>query len=272
MPWTNSILNILRRKFGEDPFLFDDAVKILQKDTPYSRIAIRQAFHQLVKKGSLIRTSRGIYQTTQNHSLPSGSIDLSVNVTVTFTSGALIEAEKILREKGIDYMITGPSALTNFHHHLARRLIHLIYVVRGAGEYASTSLTKNNLRAFLNSSRSQIDVVLEALEVGDIFVIREYSKLEGNINGRATIERAIVDTYFEATRHRIPFSEMEVGRIIANAFRVEKIDITRLLRLASRRGIRGELESIVKEMIPSLQLHGTVLKEQAKTVIAGIRS
>jgi hypothetical protein len=272
MPWTNRILNILRREFGEEPFLFDDAAKALQRDTKYSRLAIRQAFHQLVNKGSLTRTSRGVYEIHQGQSLSSGNIDLSASVTVTFTSGALIEAEKILREKGIDYMITGPSALTSFHHHLVRRLVHLIYVVAGAGEYASISLKENNLRAFLNPSRSQIEAVLEATEVGDIFVIREYAELEGNVNGRATIERAIVDTYFEVTRQRIPFSEMEVGRIIANAFRVEKIDISRLLRFASRRGIRGEIESIVKEEVPSLQLRGTVLKEPAKTVIAGIRS
>jgi predicted nucleic acid-binding protein len=65
---------------------------------------------------------------------------------------------------------------------------------------------------------------------------------------------------------------MEAGRIIANAFRVEKIGISRLLRFASRRGIRSEIESIVKELVPSLQLRGAVLKEPAKAVIAGIRS
>jgi hypothetical protein len=272
MSWTNSILDILRKEFGEEPFLVDEAAKALQENANYSKGAIRQALHQLAKKGFLIRMSRGIYEVHHNQPLPSSSADLSANVTVTFTSKTLIEAEKILKDKGIDYMITGPSALTRFHHHLARRLIHLIYVIDGAGEYASTALGEKNLRAFLNPSREQIDVVLQALDEGDIFVIREYSELEGNVNGRATIERAIVDMYFEATRHRTPFSEMEVGRIIANAFRVEKIDISRLLRFASRRGIRSEIESIVKELVPSLQLRGAVLKEPAKAVIAGIRS
>jgi hypothetical protein len=272
MPWTNSILDVLRKEFGEVPFLFDQAVKTLQKETKYSKIAIRQALHLLVKEGVLVRMSRGIYEVHHIQPLSSAAADLSSNVTIAFTSRALAEAEKILKDKGIDYMITGPSALTRFHHHLARRLIHLIYVSYGAGEYASSALGANNLQAFVNPSRDQIDVVLQALDEGDIFVIREYAELEGNINGRATIERAIVDTYFEATRHRIPFSEMEVGRIIANAFRVEKIDISRLLRFASRRGIRSEIESIVKELVPSLKLRGAVLKEPAKTVIAGIRS
>ena len=271
MPWTNTVLKILKKEFGEEPFLVDEAAKVLHKNTDYSKVAMRQAFHQLVKEGSLVRSSRGIYEVHHIRPLSSGGADLSANVTVTFTSKVLIEAENILKSKGIDYMITGPSALTRFHHHLTRRLIHLIYVVKGAGENASIALEEKSLRAFLNPSRDQINVVLQALEEGDIFVIREYSGLEGNINGRASIERAIVDMYFEVTRYRIPFSEMEVGRIIANVFREEKVDISRLLRFASRRGIRSEFESIVKELVPSLQLRGGVLNEPAKAVIAGIR-
>jgi hypothetical protein len=272
MPWINSILEILKKKFGDAPFLVTSAVKTLQKETNYSKDAIRQAFYQLTKKDALIRNSRGIYKVNQNQSLPTGNANLSANAAVTFTAQALIEAEKILKTKGINYMITGPSTLTSFHHHLARRSIHLIYVIDGAGEYACVSLGEKKLRAFLNPSREQIDVVLQALEEGDLFVIREYAKCEGNMNGRATIEKAIIDTYFEATRHRIPFSEMEVGRIIANAFRVEKIDLSRLLRFASRRGIRDEIETIVKELVPSLKLSNATLTKSAKAVIAGLRS
>ena len=57
-------------------------------------------------------------------------------------------------------------------------------MVKGAGENASIALEEKSLRAFLNPSRDQINVVLQALEEGDIFVIREYSGLEGNINGK----------------------------------------------------------------------------------------
>jgi hypothetical protein len=272
MPWTDSVLQIIKKKFGNEPFLVDEAVKVLEKNTDYSKIAIRQALFQLVKEGFLARSTRGIYEVHHIRPISSGNANLSSNVTVSFTSPQLIDAENSLAEKGIDFMITGPSALTRFHHLLTRRQIHLIYVIKGSGEYASNILKEKGMRAFLNPNREQIDVVLQALEEGDIFVIREYSVLEGNLNGRATIERALVDTYFEVTRYRIPFSEIEVGRLIANAFREEKIDISRLLRFASRRGIRGEMESIVKELVPSLQLQDRVLKESTKAVIDGIRS
>jgi hypothetical protein len=269
--WTNLVLEKLRKEFGGKPFLADDVVKFLQEDTRYSKTAIRQVLHQLVNDGSLIRLGRGIYEFREKQVALSGSVTISSSLTVTFTSGALIKAEKILKEKGIEYMITGPSALSRFHQHLPRRLIHLIYVTDGAGEFTTASLGEANLKAFLNPTREQIDLVLQTLDERDIFAIREYSKLEGSINGRATIEKAIVDTYFEATRYRIPFSELEVGRIIANAFRMEKINISRLLRFAGRHGIRAEFKSIVKEIMPNMPLQNCTTNESVEKVIAGIK-
>ena len=271
MSWTNSILEKLRKEFGKKPFLADEVVRFLQKDTNYSRTAIRQALHQLVNEDSLIRLGRGIYEFREKQVASSGSIALSSSLTVTFTSGALIEAEKVLKKKGIEYLITGPSALSRFHQHLPRRLIHLIYVTNGAGEFAAASLGEASFKAFLNPTKEQIDLVLQTLDERDIFVIREYSKLEGSINGRATIEKAIVDTYFEATRYRIPFSELEVGRIIANAFKMEKINISHLLRFAGRHGIRAEFKSIVKEIIPNMPLQGGIMNKSVENVIAGIK-
>ncbi|MHA1713021.1 MAG: DUF6577 family protein [Candidatus Ranarchaeia archaeon] len=148
-------------------------------------------------------------------------------------------------------MITGPSTLTRFHHLFPRRLIHLICVIKGSDEFATKSLDEAKLRAILNPSRREIKMSLDLFKDRDIFVIREFSMLDGNVYGRACLERALVDTYFETTGRRIPYSELEVGRIIKNAFRNERVNITRLLSLAGRRGIKSELKAIVKEMFPN---------------------
>ena len=147
----------------------------------------------------------------------------------------------------------------------------MIYVIDGAGEFATDILRKDNIQTLLNPKRGEVETTLESLPERDIFIIREFANLEGNVNGRALIERAIVDVYFEVTRRRVPFSELEVGRIIANIFRTEKIDVSRLLTFASRRGIRCEFESVVSELIPELKLHVDSFKS-AQKVIKGIRS
>lgn len=275
MLWTQLILAKLKTALNDKPFVAAEATKILQKEMGYSKIAIRQAIHQLSNEGHLIRIGRGMYKF-QKHTASkniSSNLKLSDRITVVFTSATLIQAEKILKEKGIDYMITGPSALTRFHHHLSRKLVHLIYVISGAGDYASSILSEHKLRAFLDPTVEQINLLLDTFEDRDFFIVREYAKLEGNIAGRATLERAVVDTYFEATRDRIPFSELEVGRIIANAFKTEKLSLTQILYFADRHGIRTEFQSILNELEPDIPFISEPNKsKRTEKVIEGIKS
>jgi hypothetical protein len=271
MGWTDSALKLLKDTFGNRPFSVEEAARALKKEKAYSKNAVYQVLHELAKKGFLIRLGRGIYSASDKGIAISEEITLSDKVTVEVTSEALKKAEEILEKKGIEFMVTGPSTLTRFHHHLPRRLIHLIYVIDGAGEFATKSLEEANLRALLNPNREEVEMALKAFEERDILVIREFAELEGNVNGRACLERALVDTYVEATRRRIPYSELEVGRIIASVFRSEKINIARLLRLAGRRGVKSEFKSITKEIIPNLPLTNATMNEHVENVLHGIR-
>ena len=272
MKWTSLAVDHLKVAFGKEPFAVKQAAVALKKDMGYSDNAVYQVLHELVKEGFLTKLGRGLYRIAEKKTVQTEAITISDKLVVTLTSGVLIRAEEVLKEKGVEFMVTGPSALSRFVHHLPRRLIHLIYVVDGAGEFASTLLRKEGFRVFLNPKGSEVEMALQAFEDRDIFVIREYAKLEGNVGGRAFLERALVDTYFEATRRRIPFSEMEVGRIMANVFRTEKIDIARLLSLAGRRGVKGEIQSIVKVLVPDVPLAAGVTNEKVEQVLKGIRA
>jgi hypothetical protein len=176
-----------------------------------------------------------------------------------------------LDEKGIEYMVTGPSTLTIYHHYLPRRHLHLVYVIQGAGEYALKTLRTEKLTALLDPTRDQLQAALNLTETTDIFIIREFAELKGNLNGKATIERAIIDTYFETTRNKIPFPESETGRIIANIYREKRLNITHLLNIASRRGIRDEIARIVKELIPSFPIEQEPPLERLENILHGLR-
>ena len=266
------VLDHLKVAFGKEPFSAKQAAIALKKDMSYSDNTVYQVLHELVKEGFLTKLGRGFYKIAEKKIEQTEALAISDKVVVTLTSGFLLRAEEILKEKGVDFMVTGPSALSRFVHHLPRRLIHLIYVVDGAGEFASTLLREEGFRVFLNPKGNEVEMTLQAFEDRDIFVIREYANLEGNVEGRAVLERALVDTYFEATRRRIPFSEVEAGRIMANAFRAEKVDIARLLSLAGRRGVKGEMRSIVKALVPDVPLSAGVTNEKVKQVLKGIRA
>ena len=248
MTWEEKSAAVLRRKFGERAFSTADAYRALKERSRvkggYSVGSIHHLLYFLCKNAVLIRLGRGLYTfppTSHISRTLNESVKISDSVVVELIPGKLADATRILKTKGVEFMVTGPSALAKFHHYVARRLLHLIYVVKGSGEAVVESLKQEGLRALLNPNLRDVELALLNFPEADLFIIREFSRLDGNVNGRALIERALVDSYFESTRRRIPFPEEEVARIFANVLKNETISLTRLTRFASRRGIALEI-------------------------------
>jgi hypothetical protein len=270
MKWIESSFNILYDAFHGSLFSSSDAVKLLGKNNNYSRGTVYRLLHELTRMGALEKLGTGIYRFSNKkfeikparEKVSRGKI--SVNV--------LKRAKKLLEKAGVEFMITGPSVLLRYHHHFPRRLVHLIYVIKGAGDSAVDILRKNNMTALLNPSESDLELILKNLAKGDVIVVREYSKLIGNVGGVASLERALVDTYFEGTRGRIPYSRTEIARINVNALRKGKVNITRLFTLANRRGVEKEMRAIVKAVFPEVPVKGDWGNEHIMDVLHVLRS
>jgi Fe2+ or Zn2+ uptake regulation protein len=239
--------------FNGNSFNTKDAFEVLNAKKGYSKGTVYRILHDLNNEGLIERLGRGIYRI---HTIVEIKENISVSdkIEVVVIPGPLMKAKKLLNEKGIEFMITGESVLYRFHHHLPRRLIHLIYVIKGSGEYAVISLKEIGLRAILNPKLSEISMALDNFSERDFFVIREFSVLYGNVNGMASLERALVDLYFESTRKKIPYSEEEVGRIFSKVLRNERINISNLFMLASKRGIKDEIKVLLKFIKPEIQI------------------
>jgi len=253
MKWEDAALKVLKSTFGNGIFSTRDAVRVLNKEKGFSEGTVYRVLHDLCKRGLAERLGRGIFRVSKVVELKA-NVTISAKPAVELIPGPFAKAIGLLRNKGIEFMITGGSSLYRFFHHLPRRLIHLIYVEKGAGEVTTTLLREVGLRALLNPSRDEVNVALENFPERDVFVVREFSELLGNVNGAASVERALVDLYFESTRGRIPFPEEEVGRILLKVLRTEHISLSRLFMLASRRGIREEMEIIAKVAQPELSI------------------
>jgi hypothetical protein len=252
MTWQKRSAALLKEKFGKRAFSTEDAYETLKTHSRvkggYSRGSIHHLLSELCRDNTLIRLGRGLYSFPSNPHVvqvtTADNFDISDKLVVQLLPGKLAEAAEMLRAEGIEFMMTGPSALAKFHHYVARRLIHLIYVIRGSGELAVNALRRKGFRVLLNPMRRDIELALDSFPEADIFIVREYSDLEGNIDGRAILERALVDSYFETTRRRIPYPEEEVARIFENALRTEPISLTRLTRFADARGIVPEMVTV----------------------------
>ena len=244
-------LKALESRFGSGIFNTEDAFIVLNREKRYSKGTVYRILHDFCKKGSVERLGRGIYRIPKAVELKEPVI-VSDKLTVELIPGPLDKARNLLKEKGVEFMITGGSVLYRFHHHLPKRLIHLVYVVKGAGELVVTLLREAGLRSLFNPKHSEVNMALENFLERDIFVVREFSNLLGYIDGIASLERALVDLYFESTRGRIPYPEEEVGRIFSKVLRRERINISRLFMLANRRGIKEEMKALIKFIEPEI--------------------
>ena len=284
MKWEETALEVLKSKFNNGVFRAKDVFKLLNEKKGYSRGTVYRILHDLCKRGLIERLGRGIYKVLKTVKLKE-TVTVSTKAryfsdvgrgsdafSVELVSGPLTKARDLLRNKGIEFMITGGSLLYRFFHHLPKRLIHLIYVKKGAGEVAVTLLREAEIRALLNPSRSEINVTLENFPERDVFVVREFMELLGNLDGNASIERALVDLYFESTRRRIPFLEEEAGRILFKVLRTEPINFSHLLMLAGRRGIREEMEAIAKFVRPELPIKVKSENKHVKKVLRAMEA
>ncbi|MEM3186387.1 MAG: DUF6577 family protein [Conexivisphaerales archaeon] len=236
MNWKESALLEIRNHFMNKNFTASDVAKVLRN---YSLGTIYRILNDLAREGKVTKIGYGIFSAkprigyigTKERSFPPN----------------LEKARELLSESGIRFMLTGYSVLSPFIHLFPRRAVYLVYVERGAGESAVEALEKGGFDTLLNpKNEREVNIALE-LTKGDLFVVRERRELAGNTeSGMASVEKGLVDLYFESTRKRIPFPESEVGRIMLDAIKMYSLDLTRMTKLASRRGIDGEIRAILE--------------------------
>jgi hypothetical protein len=274
MGWNEETLKLLKSKLGAQTFTAGEAVTLLSNEKGYSSGTTYRLIHDLVGTGKLVKLGQGLYRFPRKIKISlTDSVRISDSVSVTPIPEVDEIAKRGLLAKGVKFMITGPSLLYPFVHHFPRKMIHLIYVTKGGGENAIEALKEAKLRCLLRPSREEINLALNEFPEKDLFVIRESLDIEGEVDGVAILERALVDTYFETTRRRIPLAPEEFGRMASSVFATKKVSISQLLRLAGRRGIRSEIRTILEELLPDLKLAGThVMNVHVKSVLAGLAS
>lgn len=259
MTWEEKALVKIRNHFAHRSFTTSNAAKLL---TNYSRGTIYRLLSDLTREGRMTKVGYGIFRAE-----PRGE---GIEIKERSLAPNLEKARKLLSDAGINFMLTGYSVLGPFIHLFPRRAVHLVYVGLGAGESAVEALEHGGFIARLNpKSEREVNLTL-SLTKGDLFVVREKRELSGKTEGGiASIERGLVDLYFESTRRRIPFPEVEVGRIMLNATRMGRLNVSRLTKLASRRGIAGEIRAILKTEAEFPAERGkTIFNEHVKAVLA----
>lgn len=212
---------------------------IINKSKDYPGYEVTKTLRKLVREKKIDKIGRNLYST-----------HISEYEPIVRLSDEIEEIRRIFNENGIIFLITGLDILQEYVNLIPKRILHLIYVVKGSGELAKELAEKRLMKmAILNPSRKEV-INLFSHYARDIIIIREVgeSSMEYHKEGIALIEKAIVDLYFETTRKRIPFEFSELAYILRNTLPRIKIDYTRLLRAASRRNIHSEFIRILNAL------------------------
>jgi len=249
-------LELLHKAFGDHPFTAGEAHQTFS----VSRYKVLQ---ELTKRGLLRRLGRGVYAIDDDNSAIQPTASLSE---------AIREACAALASEGIRFFVTGLDILLPFTQHLLVRYPHLIYVERGAGEWAKHTLATQGYKVALDPSEEALQLALDLAADEHLIVLRETAQFYGAEAGRAEPEKALVDLYFEVTRAGYPLSLTEVGRIFFHFLRQGHVSYSRLLHAARRRGLETEMRRILKDLsaelpIPHAFLEGAMEANERTAVI-----
>ena len=244
-PYLANNLQKLQEAFGDEPFTVQEAKETL----PVSKSFLFKILYELVKEGHLTRLGRGIYALDGSKS--------SLAVSLSETGRKIHQA---LYPEGIDFAITGLDVLLTFTHHLLVRFPHLVYVQRGSAEWARETLRRESFACLVDPTEKEIHIGLELAEGSELVILRETSDFYAITRGVSSVERALVDLFFESTRKGYPIPVSEVGRILFDALRSTRINYTRLLRWAMRRGIDAQIRDTLAGFSLYLPIPDSILQ------------
>lgn len=191
----------------------------------------------LSRAGRIVRLRRGLY-TLDTRSLEYRKPKLGEEIR-----GAI----ERLTGDGVSFVLTGVDILLPFVQHMPTRITHLIYAAPGAGSWAQSLLKDFKLTPVLEPTLQEIQKMLEIIpEESELVVLREKASRMASKDSLATLERAFVDLYFEATRKFIPFSVQEAAYIFVNMKAAVTLNKPAMSRYAHERMIRGEIGDILE--------------------------
>ena len=226
-------LNTLRNSLShEKQFSVDDVCEVLGS----KRSTALWVLSNLSREGRVVRLARGIYTFDEK----------SRSLRMPRLSAEMTAAIEKLRKEGVSFVMTGLDILLPFVQHQPRRIMHLIYTGVGAGTWAQSLLKESQFTPVLDPTREEIEKILDIIPNGsELIILRDKSSRLASNDSLATLERAFVDLYFEATREFIPFSVQEVALIFLNMSAVISLNTPQMMRYAHDRSITDEIRQIV---------------------------
>lgn len=235
MVTTNDILNFA---IADKVFTRKELIaKLKREDQIGSPGSLSEQLNRLLKSGQLVRIDRGVYKLTDN-----ARKDFSVLCTENMR---LINQQIKNQFPFVDYCLWSASTLMPYMHHIPNLNLLFVDVEREVAESVFNLLNADNSkRIFLKPTLTDFE---RYISTNDAIIIRPLIsesplQLVEGIN-TPTIEKILVDIVGDVEFNFLQGSE--INYVYATVFERYSINKNKLLRYATRRGRKEEIEQLL---------------------------
>lgn len=242
-----ALSNLNKAKRGGS-FTVADAEEILG----LSKRSVSLILSELSEGGSIVRTGRGTYAFSEK---PTPVISYE---TLPEDSRKLYRA---LESKGLEFALSCLDILADYTHLILRRYPHFCWVQTGSEDWAMEVIEESGFAPLRDPNRDQLNIALDLTRANELTVIRKTTIFYAVDAGLASMERALVDLYYEVTRGRYPLDTAELVRTYYNALSNVSLEYPKMLRYAGLRRFRSEIEWVLWKFKDRIDIPETYIEK-----------
>lgn len=219
---------------------FITADDVLAHDSRLSRRTVHQYLNRLAREGGLTQVGRGLYRTD---SPPSFQPPLPERVR---TLAQRIRAQLPFSE----FTIWSTAQVIELAHMLPTRHVAFVEADQEVAPAVYEVLLSAEEPVLLDPPREALDQLLALSREPVVVRTRAETMATVELEGvrTATLEKLLVDLYFELSREGLPLDPGEFGRMLRSALAHYNVNFVLLLAYAERRGIRDDWQALLHRL------------------------
>jgi hypothetical protein len=198
--------------------------------------------HKLVETGRLNRIQNGIYSFVKRST-----------VDVLIPSGFAGRIQRILKESGFPFYISGVDVLLRFMQHIPDQYPVILFADKLAVDEILNLLVEEGIIVIFGKESKASQDILNRNRMENVVLLYKTQNFSYSLDGFATNEKAFVDLYFEMTRRSYPLAMQEWARMYISMMEQGELHRGKLLQAAHERSIRSEMILLIdaKQINPS---------------------
>lgn len=229
-----------------ESFTTADIAAFFRKEEPeIKQMTINWRVYKMIQDSILVRTSRGHFRIGEKKSF-----------TPILDKNLSAVAKQISKQfPFVSFSVWDSSVLNSLSQHLSDKCFYIIETEKDAVETIFHFLQEKKKAVYLNPTESIVDNYIQS-ESAKPFIIKnlitEAPTVSVNDVVTSSIEKILVDVYCDTNIFQA-YQGNELHLIYSNAFSQYSINQGKLLRYASRRGKKEEIQNIISQINGNIQ-------------------